>query len=248
MIIGEKALHQPSIPVSSAREEEEPTDRSNSRALAPTASLRAPLVGVPLVDQARLERLAQRINAMYRQATLEVTYSIGELVIGELYNGSISLWSQHGTHSLSYRKLAARGDLLLSPSALCRAVAIYALCERMGGRPAWRHLTASHLQEVLALESSDQEHLLVAADAEHWTVTKLRDEVRKRRPVGGRSRKRSLLKTVGKLREFLERHQTTLTDVSALNELDPVTVGELRAQMAELVSQLGSLNRVLAAP
>ena len=136
----------------------------------------------PPVDA--LERLAGRINAMYREATLDVTYSIGELVIRELYEGELGLCGRQGTRRASYRRLAARGDLLLSPSALCRAVAIYVLCHRMGGRGSWRHLTASHIQEVLALEAPQQEHLLHAAEAEHWTVSRLRAEVQKRRPRG----------------------------------------------------------------
>ncbi len=130
-----------------------------------------------------VDELAARINALYRDASLDVTYAIGELVIRELFEGEVGLWGRDGTRRRSYRQLAARGDLVLSPSALCRAVAIYVLCARTGGRAAWRHLSTSHLQEVLALESPQQESLLRAADAQGWTVARLQAEVRKRRPT-----------------------------------------------------------------
>src|SRR5438105_10365509 len=66
-----------------------------------------------IIEQDKLDKLARRINALYREATLDVTYSIGRLVISELYDGSVALWGEQGTRRLSYRKLASRGDLLL---------------------------------------------------------------------------------------------------------------------------------------
>src|SRR4029077_13450288 len=65
------------------------------------------------------------------------------------------------------------------------------LCERIGDRAGWRHLTASHLQEVLA-DRSHQERLLRAADEEHWSVSRLREEVSKQRPMTIRSRQPDL--------------------------------------------------------
>jgi hypothetical protein len=217
------------------------TPQSDTRELAPEGA------GRPLapVDQARIDNLAGRINAMYREATLDVTFSIGELVIKELYDGELTLWGRQGTRRASYRRLAARGDLLLSPSALCRAVAIYVLCQRSGGKGSWRHLTASHLQEVLALEAAQQQNLLHAAEAEHWTVSRLRAEVQKRRPHASRSKRPPIVRTLDKLRSLLDDNRAVLTDADSLRNLNDEAAKECRATLAALSSQLDALSRLL---
>jgi hypothetical protein len=146
--------------------------------------------------------LASRINEICRTATLDLAYRVGELVIAELYEGNLDGWAREGTRSVSYRKLAQRPDLLMSPSALCRAVAVYSLCERMGGRATWRHLTASHLQEVIPLPSQQQERLLKVAEAERWPVARLRAEVSKRRPTRRRTSGSRIRKMVTLLKAF----------------------------------------------
>ncbi len=219
---------------------ERATLSSDALALVPAATL-------PLepAEGERLGRLAQRINAIYRGATLDVACAIGQLVIQELFQGNVAIWGHEGTRRPSYRMLAARGDLLLSPSALCRAVAVYALCERLGGRENWRHLTASHLQEVLALEMAQQERLLRSADAERWTVSRLRTEVSRQRPDARRGRARALAKTVRDLKTLLfERHER-LVDARAVAELDGRTADELRETVTLLRSRLEELDELL---
>jgi hypothetical protein len=134
-----------------------------------------------------LEGLAQRINDVCRSATLDLVFRVGELVIEELFERSIQLWERSGVRAGSYRALAARGDLMLSASALCRAVGVYALVERLGGRARWSHLTASHFQEALSLEGESQDALLQVAEEQHWPVARLRAEARlHRRPRDNR--------------------------------------------------------------
>jgi hypothetical protein len=200
----------------------------------------------PLVDQEKLDQVARCINTIYREATIDVTYSIGKVVIAELYDGNVALWGEQGTRRLSYRKLASRGDLLLSPAALCRAVAIYVLCERIGDRGGWRHLTASHLQEVLVLDRSHQERLLRAADEEHWTVSRLRAEVIKQRPKVSRSRHLGLVQTTRRLRDFLAKHQATLEDAEAVRRADAEVALELEAIVDELRGRLRTLEQLLS--
>jgi hypothetical protein len=199
-------------------------------------------------EQVRLDALARRINALYRKATLEVVCAVGKLVLDELYDGQVDQWCQDGTRRMSYRRLAARGDLVLSPSALCRAVAVHALCERLGGREAWRHLTASHVQEVLPLEGPQQERLLRAADSERWTVSRLRSEVVKHRPKGSRARRPHVKQAVGKLKAVLAEVQGTLSDGDSLNEFDADLVRELGTMLTDLGSHLDVLRRTLEAP
>src|SRR5262249_42992190 len=128
-----------------------------------------------------LDRVARQVNEICRCATFDLSLRIGAVIINELYDGSIELWEKEGSRRPMYRKLAARGDLLLSPSGLCRAVAVHALCERLGGRARWRHLSTSHLQEILPLDRPQQERLIQIAEAERWTVAQLRSEVLRRR-------------------------------------------------------------------
>jgi hypothetical protein len=199
-----------------------------------------------VVDQDRLDKLARRINALYREATLDVTYSIGRLVISELYDGSVALWGEQGTRRLSYRKLASRGDLLLSPSALCRSVAIYALCERMGDRNGWRHLTASHLQEVLVLDATHQERLLRAADEENWSVSRLRAEVTKQRPGSARSRRTGVVQAARLLRTFVAKHQAAFEDAEAIRRIDHDLAQELASLVENLKASLGAVEQALA--
>src|SRR5262245_38807807 len=59
-------------------------------------------------DQATLDDLARRINALYGKATLDVACAIGKLVVDELYDGRVDVWRREGTRRSSYRRLAAR--------------------------------------------------------------------------------------------------------------------------------------------
>jgi hypothetical protein len=193
-----------------------------------------------LVDQRRIRDLAVKINEICRSATLDLAYRVGELVIQEIYEGSLEAWAEHGTRSISYRKLAHRGDLIMSPSALCRAVAVYTLCERFGGRESWRHLTASHLQEVLPLPVDQQERLLDIAEAEHWTVARLRAEVSKRRPPRRRGGKTGLAKVVGRLKSVLG-----MMDMDTLGDLEGVSSGELTEVLEDVQRRLAEIAGAL---
>jgi hypothetical protein len=210
---------------------------------APLQLHAATRASTPTVTQEKVDDLARRINAVYRRGTLEVVCAVGEMVIHELYDGSVETWGREGTRRASYRKLASRGDLLLSPSALCRAVAVYILCQRLGGRASWRHLTASHLQEVLALEPPKQERILRDADLQRWTVSRVRLEVNKQRAERPHARQRRLANVVRDLSAFLARHQDVLTNAEALGELDGEATDELREAVARLSLQVNALQR-----
>jgi hypothetical protein len=197
-------------------------------------------------DQLLLDDLARRINSLARGAALDFAYAVGELVIRELYGGSIAVWGEVGTRRSSYRRLAARSDLFLSPSALCRAVGVYALCERHGGKTAWPRLSVSHLQEVLMLEPPEQVRLLKTADAERWTVARLRSEIGKQ---GQRPRRqRNILKTVRELHAFIEERAGLLYESSTVGQLDGSDLNALSQAVALLRNELERLDRALLDP
>ncbi|HKY35196.1 MAG TPA: hypothetical protein VJN18_04595 [Polyangiaceae bacterium] len=191
-----------------------------------------------------LDALARDLNEICRMATLDLALQIGGRVLQALYNGDPEEWARKGTGRPSYRALAGRSDLVCSPSALCRAVSTYVLVERLGGRQRWRHLGASHFQEVLPLPAAEQKRLLSTADDEHWTVTRLRQAVRQSRRPRVVSLQRSALRALrglsvqlGKLQQaFLEAHN---------GELEPASLGELREAIDVLEHDLQALRHEL---
>jgi hypothetical protein len=187
-------------------------------------------------EDATVEKLALTVNALCRTATLDLSFKVGEAVIGALYEGKIGLWGSVGTGRASYRKLASREDLVLSPSALCRAVGVYVLCHRLGGRATWRHLSTSHLQEVLPLDAEQQEKLVCAAEAERWTVARIRAEVTKLREVP-RKRRDNLEQAIQALRRLLARHRETF---------GAVILGDLDASSARVVCDLVAMLKLQA--
>jgi hypothetical protein len=134
--------------------------------------------GVALTNDgsAELDTWTAGLRDICRTATLDLSFRLGEFIIENVFSGDSSLWSEEGTRRASYRALASRADLPLSASALCRAVGVYVLVSELGGRERWRHLSASHFQEVLPIAPEKRTALLLDAERERWSVTRLRAE------------------------------------------------------------------------
>jgi len=211
-------------------------DTPASRALATTDRSQ--------IEQAKLDEITDRLNALMQGAALDLAYAVGQLIIRELYGGSLVTWSEQGTRRPSYRQLCARTDLLLSPTALCRAVGVYALCERHGGRMSWPHLSISHLHEVLALQPSEQDRLLQLAEADRWTVARLRSEIRDRRRKKRKGRP-SILKTARAVQAFVKAGAEVLYDPKKVSRLDQETLDELSRTIAILRRELDLMSQAL---
>jgi hypothetical protein len=198
------------------------------------------------LDTAKIDHVAVQLKEICRTATLDLCYRIGELVIREIYDNQLDLWGKQGTRRLSYRVLASRGDLPLSPSALCKSVAAYALSERLGGRARWRHLGASHVQEVLSLEASEQDRILRVAESERWTVARIRSEVSAVKPTRRIHQSEARFRrSVGALRACISKHQRTLASLDALEGLDPEVAGQFCDAVAFLKLQVHELEAAL---
>jgi hypothetical protein len=192
-------------------------------------------------DAVDLDGIAQRLNDICRSATFDLTFRIGQLIIQELFVGCPLLWEKHGIRSSSYRALAARGDLMLSASALCRAVGIYVLVERLGGRERWRYLSTSHFQEVLSLDVASSAKVLTSAEENRWPVSRVRSEVRTLKRRGQNKGTNDQAKVLKRLSAQLASCQDLLCAIDlreAEEEASPQVVREtvngIYAQMSQL--------------
>lgn len=190
-------------------------------------------------DLAQIRDLARAVNAICRNATLDLVFRVGELIITRLFNNDARSW-ERAEATPSYRALANCGELILSPSALCRAVSTYALVVRLGGRQRWEYLAASHFQEVLSLPPALQEELLTSAEEGHWTVARLRSAAAPSRP-----RRKSgtirIARSVVKLGCRLAEHKEEL-DRAGLEDLERETVDQLKDAIAVAFHELSELS------
>jgi hypothetical protein len=135
-------------------------------------------------------------------------------------------------------------ELPMSASVICRCVAIFDMCQRLDVVSRWRRITLSHLRLVIRLDSSAQQQLLSAANAQRWTVHQLEAEARKHcqhRAGGRRPRPELARKTelIGRLLRTLHQLQEGFPDVDAVTDI----MGEARAAIA---ASLESLERAQA--
>jgi len=125
-----------------------------------------------------LTLVINKLTQITRESTLDYAIRVGSLIVHYFYDGDTRVWRSKGPKTSSFRRLAERPDLPMSASALCRCVAIFELCERLGVVDRWRRMTVSHLRIVLRLDAEKQCRLLAAADAGCWSVQRLEEEVR----------------------------------------------------------------------
>ena len=190
-----------------------------------------------------LDEVVRELNAICRNATFDLVFRVGEFVIERVFGSDEAIWQQEGTRNISYRRLAARGDLALGASALCRAVSIYVLVERVGGRERWRQLAASHFQEVLPLDFDDQCRLLSAADEQEWSVSRLRAEVRLLKPPAARPPERA----AQSLHSLAQRVavQVRALETTDLERLEAVSADRLRETFESLRREIAVVEAAL---
>ncbi len=196
-------------------------------------------------ESRELDELTRDLNDVCRGATLNLALQVGELVVLRLFGGSVDAWQQGGSKRPSYRKLAARPDLALSPSALCRAVSVYVLTERLGGMAQWSHLGASHLQEVLTVPPSAQANLLLRANDERWTVSQLRAAVSELRHGPTAPVQNGLLRALRQVNKALTA-QRNIVSSSEAHGLPSDFVQTARDNVAQIREHLAVLEDALS--
>jgi hypothetical protein len=103
----------------------------------------------------------------------------GCAALDEVYGGDPDAWRTEG--SVPLRRLAAAAEL--STSTLYRYVAVASLW-RTCGEPPIEHLGISHLRELLPLYPRTQRELMLQAEREKWTVSRIKRQAsfQQRRP------------------------------------------------------------------
>jgi hypothetical protein len=141
----------------------------------------------PLTDR-EVDQVVCTLNAAGRGSSLQLALDVGKTVIDELFDGDLDAWRTRGVHDISFRRLAARGDLFLDAEWLCRSANIYEMTQRLGIVDL-RQLSLSHLQAMLQMCNGDVEpELLAEAEVARWTVAMLRAKVRALMTPPGRRR------------------------------------------------------------
>jgi hypothetical protein len=125
---------------------------------------------------ADVERVVIELNRICKAATFDFSMRVGLLIIDNFYAGDLGAWRHRGEKSVSFRKLAKHPNLPMSPSSLYRCVAIYEVCVCLGV-DGWKHVSPTHVRTVLALPRHQQSELLHTAEAEAWTVRRLREAI-----------------------------------------------------------------------
>jgi len=155
----------------------------------------------------RIEHVVRLINAVGKRLNFILTLNVGKLVIEHFFGGDFEVWRKRGHKDISLRKLSNHPDLVLKAPELYRAVAMYELCHRLSITPRGR-LSTTHLRYCLPLPPPEQERLLRGAEADRWSVERLREEIARSGPKrvaarGGRKPGSPLRKALRNLRRSL---------------------------------------------
>ncbi|MEZ4316354.1 MAG: hypothetical protein R3F61_02570 [Myxococcota bacterium] len=135
---------------------------------------------------------ARAIQEIARQGALQTAIAIGCLITERLYDGEVEASSRTNDRT-SLRRLAIalgsprRGGGGISATGLWRAVQLYEIEGRLA-ISEMRHVTASHVYQVLGLPNSLQRELLERASRNRWSVRRLSDRARPHREGGRRGR------------------------------------------------------------
>lgn len=188
------------------------TDRARSSSVASSAAF-----------PEQIEQVVNELNGICRTSSLEFALKVGAVIIHNFYEGDTNAWRTRGAKLHSFRRLAEHPELLISPGALYRCVAVFELCDRLRAPSRWRRLGASHLRAVIGLPPTRQEELLAMANEERWSVQVLQakaQEIREDRSRGGRRAQSPLEKSLCSLDQRLQECQTAFEQLEASNSDD----------------------------
>lgn len=181
-------------------------------------------------------------SGRYRIRAPSSTCSPWAVIVEHYYGGDPAELHRRGPDKdASIRRLAGRPDVAISTAGLYRAVASYALVQRLkGGVSALRHLRVTHFYAVLPLPTDDQADLLGRARVEGWSARKLK------RVVDARRRGESLPSP--HFLRVLRRLHRLAQDVEGLDDVrsaPTVSVDEARSLLTAIEGSLAAIRQAL---
>lgn len=201
----------------------------------------------PLTDDV-IELAVAEIQQVARIGTLQMALSIGQIVYRRIFRSNAELLHLNGPKDVSFRQLAARGDLGMSRTTLWRSVAAYELSLRMPQLGKAEHIGISHVRAVIGLPKRNQERLLARAERERLDVKQLEREVaatRKSGSGGGRPPKQDFVKAVDALMRVANLPDHWFADQRAAAKMKADDVECALAMLDELQAKLRRVREVL---
>ena len=191
--------------------------------------------------------LVADLRALYFCSGVQLMLRIGELILTRMYQGDEAAWHAKHRKDHSFRKLQAHPDLPFAAATLSRAVSLYALSRRRPDLLRLRHVSASHLQEVLRLAPTAQDQLLERVEREHWSVKRLRDAVRcESSAAEAPTEPRPFSPTIHQVRQLsaaLERAELVVSE--ALDELSDSEAADLLDRLRRVNEQAQGLANAI---
>jgi hypothetical protein len=202
-------------------------------------------------DSSLVEAVVLQLNTPCKNATFDFAMAVGKLIVDTIYSGDLDSWRDRGHKCASFRKLARHPDLPMSPSALYRSVAIYELTRRLGAAP-WKNISTSHLRLVLPLPRDRQLELIQHAEANRWSVQRLREEIfthalhsTNAKARGGRKAQSPLRRTILTLQKYVDS-SNCLIGAEHDVELSPESACRVTELAARLQESCALLRKNLA--
>ncbi len=199
-----------------------------------------------VLDDVRLEQIADALEAIGRKTGFERRTQMGQIIVEQVFSGDVSDCANESSPSqLSFRRLAALLDGRISKSELHRSLHVYLLCRELPFVPTSGHLTVSHADAVLGLPREAREQLLRTALEHRLTVRQLRQLRRnaERRAPGADPRQQ--LASLAR-RAYRRGRRTSEALELFLRNVHGERAGLPRAELAHLMRCVESLESTCA--
>lgn len=135
-----------------------------------------------------LEEVTSELREVERSTGISRVLAVGELILERFFGGDPTVWrDRRRNKNNSIRRLAAHKDCPFGKTWLNEAVAVYVAVQASPCVRTYGHITAGHVAAVLPLAVEEREALWKQAEAEGWSVKRLKEEaVEDRRKEGER--------------------------------------------------------------
>lgn len=187
-----------------------------------------------------LERVLTELREIARQAGLERTLAVGELILTQFFGGDAAAWrDRRRNKNNSVRRLADREDCPFSKSALHEAVAVYVASLDLPCVRTLGHIGSAHVVTVMSLPPAAREPTLLIAQRERLSVRELRRRVVGMRRVEGERRGRpahdASERIIAETETLAGRLLSCLSMLPKLADLDPEARKRLEAVALQLL-------------